>query len=52
MRRLTLRGVLLEVAFFAALLPLCLLTHRWVEVPSQAWGRRLAARLQPPRAGR
>lgn len=42
-------SLVLEVAFFAALLPLCLLTHRCVEVPSQAWGGRLAARLQPRR---
>ncbi|MFD5160633.1 acyltransferase family protein [Streptomyces hawaiiensis] len=34
----------LEVAFFALLLPLCVLTHRYVEVPGQAWGRRLAYR--------
>ncbi|MEU6347850.1 acyltransferase [Streptomyces sp. NPDC047072] len=33
----------LEAAFFAVLLPLCVLTHRWVEVPGQAWGRRLAS---------
>ncbi|MEV0220584.1 acyltransferase [Streptomyces sp. NPDC050704] len=38
----------LEVAFFAVLLPLCLLTHRYVEAPSQTWGRRLARRVQPP----
>ncbi|MEU0071571.1 acyltransferase [Streptomyces sp. NPDC006332] len=38
----------LEVAFFGVLLPLCLLTHRYVEAPSQAWGRRLARRLRPP----
>ncbi|MGW0866550.1 acyltransferase family protein [Streptomyces sp. NPDC002611] len=37
----------LEVAFFAVLLPLCLLTHRYVEVPGQAWGRRLTHRLRP-----
>jgi peptidoglycan/LPS O-acetylase OafA/YrhL len=37
----------LEVAFFALLLPLCVLTHRYVEVPGQAYGRRLA---RPPRA--
>lgn len=42
----------LEAAFFAALLPLCLLTHRYVEAPGQAWGRRLASRLEPPRTGR
>ncbi|MFD5337897.1 acyltransferase family protein [Streptomyces hawaiiensis] len=34
----------LEVAFFTLLLPLCVLTHRYVEVPGQAWGRRLAYR--------
>ncbi|MES9618527.1 acyltransferase family protein [Streptomyces tuirus] len=37
----------LEVAFFALLLPLCVLTHRYVEMPGQACGRRLARR---PRA--
>ncbi|MCF1595255.1 acyltransferase family protein [Streptomyces muensis] len=40
--------VVLEVAFFVALLPLCVLTHRYVEVPGQTWGRRLARRLRPP----
>ncbi|WP_234388093.1 MULTISPECIES: acyltransferase family protein [Streptomyces] len=34
----------LEVAFFVVLLPLCVLTHRHVEAPGQAWGRRLARR--------
>ncbi len=38
----------LEVAFFVVLLPLCLLTYRCIEAPSQAWGRRLARRVQPP----
>ncbi|WP_052032482.1 acyltransferase family protein [Streptomyces viridochromogenes] len=38
----------LEVAFFAVLLPLCVLTHRYVEAPGQAWGHRLAQRTQPP----
>ncbi|WP_406010845.1 acyltransferase family protein [Streptomyces sp. NBC_00637] len=37
----------LEAAFLAVLLPLCALTHRYVEVPGQAWGRRLARRVQP-----
>ncbi|MFG2128995.1 acyltransferase family protein [Streptomyces sp. NPDC048751] len=37
----------LEVAFFAVLLPLCRLTHRYVETPSQMWGRRLARRMRP-----
>jgi peptidoglycan/LPS O-acetylase OafA/YrhL len=38
----------LEVAFFTVLLPLCLLTHHYIEAPSQTWGRRLARRVQPP----
>jgi peptidoglycan/LPS O-acetylase OafA/YrhL len=38
----------LEVAFFAVLLPLCLLTYRCVEAPSQTCGRRLAHRMCPP----
>ncbi|WP_405467628.1 acyltransferase family protein [Streptomyces canus] len=38
----------LEVAFFAVLLPLCLLTYRYIEAPSQTCGRRLAHRMQPP----
>ena len=40
--------LVLEVAFFAVLLPLCVLTHRHIEAPSQRWGRRLARRVQPP----
>jgi peptidoglycan/LPS O-acetylase OafA/YrhL len=36
----------LEVAFFALLLPLCVLTHRYVELPGQACGRRLARSRQ------
>ncbi|MFC8361155.1 acyltransferase family protein [Streptomyces griseorubiginosus] len=35
----------LEAMFFVALLPVCLLTHRWIEAPSQRWGRGLARRL-------
>jgi peptidoglycan/LPS O-acetylase OafA/YrhL len=38
----------LEVAFFTVLLPLCLLTYRCIEAPSQTWGRRLARHMQPP----
>ncbi|MFC6059193.1 acyltransferase family protein, partial [Streptomyces pratens] len=38
----------LEMAFFTVLLPLCLLTYRYIEAPSQTWGRRLARRVQPP----
>ncbi|MFD3504798.1 acyltransferase family protein [Streptomyces sp. NPDC058676] len=40
--------LVLEAAFFAVLLPLCVLTHRCIEAPSQAWGRKLARRVQPP----
>ncbi|MFJ8535583.1 acyltransferase family protein [Streptomyces sp. NPDC093591] len=39
---------LLEVAFYAVLLPLCVLTYRYIEAPGQAWGRKLAGRMQPP----
>ncbi|MEV3971467.1 acyltransferase [Streptomyces sp. NPDC050698] len=39
--------IVLEAAFFALLLPLSVLTHRYVEAPGQAVGRRLA---RPPRA--
>ncbi|MFE9647375.1 acyltransferase family protein [Streptomyces sp. NPDC006365] len=38
----------LSVAFFAVLLPLCVLTHRYIEAPSQRWGRKLARRVEPP----
>ncbi|QOV36855.1 acyltransferase [Streptomyces ferrugineus] len=38
----------LEVAFFTVLLPLCVLTYRYIEAPSQACGRRLAHRVQSP----
>jgi peptidoglycan/LPS O-acetylase OafA/YrhL len=41
-------NVALEVAFFTVLLPLCLLTYRYVEAPGQSRGRRLARRVQPP----
>ncbi|MEU0385574.1 acyltransferase family protein [Streptomyces chartreusis] len=34
----------LEAAFFAVLLPLCLLTHRYIEVPGRTWGRKPAHR--------
>jgi peptidoglycan/LPS O-acetylase OafA/YrhL len=42
-------SLVLEAAFFGALLPLCLLTHRYIEAPSQTWGRKLARRGRPPR---
>ncbi|KMS69505.1 acyltransferase [Streptomyces viridochromogenes] len=38
----------LEVAFFTVLLPLCVLTYRYVEAPSQRWGSGLARRTRPP----
>ncbi|MFJ5306755.1 acyltransferase family protein [Streptomyces sp. NPDC088350] len=33
-----------EIAFVTVLLPLCTLTHRYIEAPSRRWGRRLARR--------
>jgi peptidoglycan/LPS O-acetylase OafA/YrhL len=41
-------SLVLEVTFFAVLLPLCALTHRYIEAPGQAWGRRLARCVRPP----
>ncbi|MCX5559471.1 acyltransferase [Streptomyces sp. NBC_00038] len=38
----------LEVAFFAVLLPLCVLAYRYIEAPSQTYGRKLARRVQSP----
>ncbi|MFF9040135.1 acyltransferase family protein [Streptomyces sp. NPDC014892] len=38
----------LGIAFFVVLLPLCMLTYRFIEAPSRTWGRRLAHRVQPP----
>lgn len=37
-------SIALEVAFCVALLPLCSLTYRWIEAPSQRFGRRWAHR--------
>ena len=34
-------NLVLEVAFYAVLLPLCVLTYRWIEVPGRTWGRGL-----------
>ncbi|WP_409468996.1 acyltransferase family protein [Streptomyces sp. HC307] len=39
---------LLEVAFYAVLLPLCVLTYRYIEAPGQSCGRKLAGRMQRP----
>ncbi|MGW1778923.1 acyltransferase family protein [Streptomyces sp. NPDC002143] len=39
-------NLVLEVAFYAVLLPVSALTYRYVEVPGQAWGRKLARRAQ------
>ncbi|MEU9879222.1 acyltransferase family protein [Streptomyces phaeochromogenes] len=41
-------NLVLEVAFYAVLLPLCVLTYRCVEAPGQTWGRKLAHRVRPP----
>jgi peptidoglycan/LPS O-acetylase OafA/YrhL len=41
-------NLVLEVAFYAVLLPLCVLTHRYVEAPGQRWGRTLANRVSAP----
>lgn len=38
-------NAVLEVAFCAVLLPLCVLTYRYIEAPSQQWGRKVADRL-------
>jgi peptidoglycan/LPS O-acetylase OafA/YrhL len=38
----------LEVAFYAVLLPLCVLTHRCIEVPGRRRGRALALSGTPP----
>ncbi|MER6158186.1 acyltransferase [Streptomyces sp. NPDC001868] len=45
-------NLLLELAFFATLLPLSVLTHRWIEAPGQRWGRELARRVRSPRRRR
>lgn len=42
----------LEVAFFAVLLPVCVLTYRYIETPAHAWGRKLADRVQPDMKGK
>jgi peptidoglycan/LPS O-acetylase OafA/YrhL len=38
--------LLLEAGFLAVLLPLCMLTYRYIEAPAQAWGRKLARRAE------
>lgn len=42
----------LEVAFYAVLLPLCVLTHRYIEAPGRSWGRGLVLSGTPPRSPR
>ena len=37
----------LEVAFYVLLLPLCVLTYRYIAAPGQARGRHLARRVRP-----
>jgi peptidoglycan/LPS O-acetylase OafA/YrhL len=39
--------LLLEMGFLAVLLPLCMLTYRYIEAPAQAWGRKLARKTEP-----
>lgn len=41
--------LVLEVAFYAVLLPVCVLTYYCVEAPAQRWGRRLTRRDTPDR---
>ncbi|MGX4692816.1 acyltransferase family protein [Streptomyces sp. JNUCC 63] len=40
-------SLVLEVAFCAVLLPLCVLTYRYIEAPGQRWGRKPARRVEP-----
>ncbi|MEV0643565.1 acyltransferase family protein, partial [Streptomyces sp. NPDC050619] len=42
--------LVLEVAFYVVLLPLCVLTYRYIEAPAQRWGRSLARRNAPDRS--
>ena len=37
-------SLLFEMVFLAVLLPLCMLTYRYIEAPGQAWGRKLSGR--------
>ncbi|MFF8013324.1 acyltransferase family protein [Streptomyces sp. NPDC007929] len=41
-------NLVLEVTFYVVLLPLCILTYRYIEAPSQRWGWKLARRMNPP----
>ncbi|WP_325176240.1 acyltransferase family protein [Streptomyces liliifuscus] len=45
MGRLRHNNLVLEVAFYAVLLPLCMPTHRCIEAPAQSWGRELARQV-------
>ncbi|WP_399079056.1 acyltransferase family protein [Streptomyces zaehneri] len=42
-------NLVLEIAFYAVLLPVSALTYRCVEAPCQAWGRRLIGRIHAAR---
>ncbi|WP_280854219.1 acyltransferase [Streptomyces sp. SAI-041] len=42
-------NLVLEIVFYAVLLPVSVLTYRCVEAPGQVWGRRLARRVRAPR---
>jgi peptidoglycan/LPS O-acetylase OafA/YrhL len=39
-------SLVIEAAFYALLLPLCVLTYRYIEAPGQSWGRKLVRRLR------
>ncbi|MER5382707.1 acyltransferase [Streptomyces sp. NPDC002688] len=41
-------NLVLEAAFFAVLLPLSLVTHRWIEAPGRALGRKAVRRIRRP----
>jgi peptidoglycan/LPS O-acetylase OafA/YrhL len=41
--------LVLTVAFYVVLLPLCVLSYRYIEAPAQRWGRSLARRNAPDR---
>jgi peptidoglycan/LPS O-acetylase OafA/YrhL len=42
-------NLMLEVSFYAVLLPVSVLTYRYIEAPGQAWGRRLTGRFDAAR---
>ncbi|MDX2544977.1 acyltransferase family protein [Streptomyces sp. WI04-05B] len=42
-------NLVLELAFYVVLLPVSVLTYRYVELPAQAMGRKMTRRILPPR---